>query len=114
MVLYFKRHTAVLFLSIFFVKIAICLLAFKCNNFDQQKVYSVIMQLEIENEQHPNEEANELFNKENAFSKFEWIAYSTHLNKSNSAKISLNVLNFYPINHDYTEIVTPPPEFKIS
>lgn len=109
-----KQYLAVLFLSVFFLKIALCLATLNFSNYDQQRVYSVIMQLEIENEQHPNEEASELFSKESKFIKFEWTATKGNLQKNLLSDISLQVLNFYPINHDYTDVVTPPPEFKIS
>ena len=93
---------------------ALCLATLKFSNYDQQRVYSVIMQLEIENEQHPNEEATELFIKESKFTKFEWTTNKSYHLNDHLSNISLNILNFYPINHNYTEIVTPPPEFKIS
>jgi hypothetical protein len=92
---------------------AICIATLKFEDCDQQRIYSIIMQLEIENEQHPNEEASEAFDKESKFIKFEWLAKNYCLNNLLS-QISLNILNFYPINHDYTEIVTPPPEFILS
>lgn len=108
-----KQHISFLFLCVFFTKMAICLATLKFSDCDQQRIYSVIMQLEIENEQHPNEDAKEIFAKEKKFVKFEWT--STKKDILNAAdNISQNVLNFYPINKDYTEIVTPPPEFIIS
>ncbi len=114
MVLKIKQYIAILFLCVFFVKIALCLATLKFEQADQQRIYSVIMQLEIENEQHPNEEASELFSKESKFIKFEWAVNKSFVLNDLLTDISLNILNFYPINHDYTEIVTPPPEFKIS
>ncbi len=109
-----KHYTAIVFLFVFFVKMAMCLAVLKYSDCDQNRIYSVIMQLEIENEQHPNEEASEGFVKESKFIKFEWTAVKNNQRDNILSKISLNVLDFYPINHDYTEIVTPPPEFKIS
>lgn len=92
---------------------ALCIATIKFSDCDQHRIYSVIMQLEIENEQHPNEDAKEVFSKEKKLIKFEW----TSINRDamlTSDRLSQNILNFYPINHDYTEIVTPPPESLIS
>lgn len=100
-----------LFTSVLLLKVVLCVstVYLKCTN--QNLMNALIMQIEIEHDEPSTEELDDsLIKKYN-------ITHS-NLNFGNTANgvdiylIHYNVYeNLYPINSDYTKIVTPPPEF---
>lgn len=105
-----KSYIIALFSSIFFVKVALCLATvyFQCDN--QKLMNSLIMQLEIEHEDHSNENVKDVFAKEAKFTKQHTLDMLTIKNHETSLNKYINFSNLYPINSSYTDVVTPPPE----
>jgi len=108
-----KSLIIVLFSSIFFVKVALCLatIYFQCNN--EKLMNSLIMQVEIEHEDHSNDNIKDVFAKEikytnlHVFISFNYKQYNSYINSY------IDFSNFYPINSNYTDVVTPPPEMFV-
>jgi hypothetical protein len=105
-----KSYIIALFSSIFLVKVALCLatLCFQSNN--DQLMNSLIMQVEIEHDDHSSENTKEVFAKESKYTK--QIILDTFNAKHYESGINhfIGFSNLYPINSIYSEIVTPPPE----
>ncbi len=70
---------------------------------------SLIMQLEIEHEDHANDNLKELFAKDSKFTHKEFQSHKIDTKEVNAA-VYITFTDLYPINALYTEIVTPPPE----
>ncbi len=106
----YRVHIIVLFSSIFFIKVALCLatLYFQCNN--DKLMNSLIMQVEIEHEDHSNENVKDVFAKEAKFTKHSILeSFKTHPIESN-INLYIDFSDLYPLNSSYTDVVTPPPE----
>jgi len=105
-----KTYIIALFSSIFFVKVALCLATvyFQCNN--EKLMNSLIMQVEIEHDDHSTENIKDVFAKEikytnhQVFVSFNTKQYNSYINSY------IDFSNLYPINSSYTVVVTPPPE----
>lgn len=69
------------------------------------------MQVEIEHEDHTNEDAKDILGKEAKFTKHENSSSLGSNQLSTSEKLFIQFSNHYPINGLYVEMVTPPPEF---
>lgn len=104
-----KGPIIALFCSIFLIKVVLCLATvyFHCNN--EKLMNSLIMQLEIEHEDHSNDNLKELFAKESKFTHKEFSSHKLGATETN-AEVYFGFTDLYPINALYTEIVTPPPE----
>ncbi len=108
-----KSFIIALFSSIFFVKVVLCLATvyFQCNN--ERLMNSLIMQVEIEHEDHSNENIKDVFAKEfkytnlNVNDSFNTKQYDSFINNY------IDFSNLYPINSSYTDIFTPPPEMLV-
>ncbi len=105
-----KALPTYLFIGVFIIKMMLCLATIKYDRFDSKRMYSVIMQLEHEHETHSSEDNKDFGSKEIKWTKSDQksIAYIDNL-KFNKRIISW--LNLYPINDQYTNVITPPPEF---
>ena len=108
-----KSLIIALFSSIFVVKVVLCLATvyFQCNN--EKIMNSLIMQVEIEHEDHSNENVKDVFAKDvkytnlNVLVSFNSKQYDSYIN----SYIDFSYL--YPINSSYTDVVTPPPEMIV-
>jgi hypothetical protein len=109
--MHIKRNIIIaLFSSIFFIKIALCIgtLYFQCEN--EQLMNSLIMQLEIEHEDHSSDDLNKSFSKEAKLTKS--LSLNDLNNKHYEAVLQAYVLftNHYPLDVQYTFEVIQPPE----
>lgn len=105
-----KTYIIALFSSIFFVKVALCLATvyFQCEN--HKLMNSLIMQVEIEHDDHSSENINDVFIKELKYTKHLSLDILTTKNYESVLNKYIGFSNLYPINSSYTEIVSPPPE----
>ncbi len=105
-----KSYIIALFSSIFLVKVSLCVATLCFQSNDNRIMNSLIMQVEIEHDDHSNENTKEVFAKESKYTKqiildtFNAQHYESTINKF------LGFSNLYPINSIYSKIVTPPPE----
>ena len=104
-----KSMPTYLFIGIFIVKMLLCLATIKFDRFDSKRMYSVIMQLEHEHETHSTEDGKDFASKEIKWTKFDHKTLAL-IDNSKFNKRVISWLNLYPINDQYTKIITPPPE----
>lgn len=105
-----RNYIIALFSSIIFMKVALCMgtLYFQCD--DEKLMNSLIMQLEIEHEDHTSEDQAKFISKDPKINK------STNLyhlnNKHIEAVLQAYVLftNHYPLDVQYTFEAIQPPE----
>lgn len=71
---------------------------------------SLIMQVEIEHEDHSNENIKDVFAKEAKYTKHNILdSFNTH-NIETDISAYIGFSDLYPLNSSYTDVVTPPPE----
>lgn len=106
----YRAHIIFLFSSIFFMKVALCLATvyFQCNN--DKLMNSLIMQVEIEHEDHSNENLKDVFAKEAKFTKHSILVSFNTQNLESNNNLYIDFSDLYPLNSSYTDIFTPPPE----